>query len=194
MFLLLKAVVLSKAISSQLEKALALQSAGETYATEDLFAKVLKSDGKNAVALYSMAAIEYDRKNFNKALKFIQLVTVSHDNFAQAHSAKSVILFNLGKFDDALKAALKAIHPGPSLPNEQVHLGTVKVAKGILANGQVRLATSSTPKDLKVNALAQQAIALQGQSRHSEAIEVNLNYTQAYTNKAALFQAKEFNE
>jgi tripartite-type tricarboxylate transporter receptor subunit TctC len=43
LFLLLKAVVLSKAISSQLEKALALQSAGELDASQELFAKVLKS-------------------------------------------------------------------------------------------------------------------------------------------------------
>ena len=163
---------MSKAISSQLEKALALQSAGELDAAQDLFAKVLKSDGKNAVALYSMAAIESGRKNFEKALKFIQPVTVSHANFAQAHLAKSVILFNLGKFDDALKAAQKAIHLEPSLPNAQEHLDTVKVAKGMLANGQIGQATSSTPIDPKVHALTQQAIALQGQSLHSEAIEV----------------------
>ena len=163
---------MSKAISSQLEKALALQSAGELDAAQDLFAKVLKSDGKNAVALYSMAAIESGRKNFDKALKFIQPVTVSHANFAQAHLAKSVILFNLGKFDDALKAAQKAIHLEPSLPNAQEHLDTVKVAKGMLANGQIGQATSNTPIDPKVHALTQQAIALQGQALHSEAIEV----------------------
>ena len=163
---------MSKAISSQLEKALALQSAGELDAAQELFARVLKSDGKNAVALYSMAAIESGRKNFEKALKFIQPVTVSHANFAQAHLAKSVILFNLGKFDDALKAAQKAIHLEPSLPNAQEHLDTVKVAKGMLANGQTGQATSTTPIDPKVHALTQQAIALQGQALHSEAIEV----------------------
>ena len=163
---------MSKAISSQLEKALALQSAGELDAAQDLFAKVLESDGKNALALYSMAAIESGRKNFEKALKFIQPVTVSHANFAQAHLAKSVILFNLGKFDDALKAAQKAIHLEPSLPNAQEHLDTVKVAKGMLANGQIGQATSNTPIDPKVHALTQQAIALQGQALHSEAIEV----------------------
>jgi protein O-GlcNAc transferase len=172
LFLLLKAVVLSKAFSSQLEKALALQSAGELDAAQELFAKVLKSDGKNAVALYSMAAIESGRKNFDKALKFIQPVTVSHANFAQAHLAKSVILFNLGQFDDALKAALKAIHLEPSLPNAQEHLDTVKVAKGMLANGHLEQATSNNPIDPKVHALTQEAIALQGKALHSEAIEV----------------------
>ncbi len=163
---------MSKVISSQLEKALALQSAGELVAAQELFAKVLESDGKNAVALYSMAAIESGRKNFEKALKFIQPVTVSHDNFAQAHLAKSVILFNLGQFDEALKAAQKSIHLEPSLPNAQEHLDTVKVAKGMLANGQIRHATSDTPIDPKLHPLTQQAIALQGQALHSEAIEV----------------------
>jgi predicted O-linked N-acetylglucosamine transferase (SPINDLY family) len=48
----------------------------------------------------------------------------------------------------------------------------VKVAKGMLANGQIGQATSNTPIDPKVHALTQQAIALQGQALHSEAIEV----------------------
>ena len=61
--LTIKATVLSQAISSQIDKALALQSAGELDAAVSLFEKVLKSDGQNAVALYSMAAIESTRKN-----------------------------------------------------------------------------------------------------------------------------------
>jgi predicted O-linked N-acetylglucosamine transferase (SPINDLY family) len=157
---------LSKATPSLLEKALALQSAGETDAAQNLFEQVLKSDGKNAVALYSMAVMASARKDFEEALKFIKPVTVSHPNFAQAHLAKSVILFNLGQFDEALKAAEKAIHLEPSLPNAQAHLDTVKVAKGMLqAQGQ-RHETLNP----EVNALTQQAIAHQGQSQHNEAI------------------------
>jgi protein O-GlcNAc transferase len=164
--LLKKATVLSKATPSLLEKALALQSAGETDAAQNLFEQVLKSDGKNAVALYSMAVMASARKDFEDALKFIKPVTLSHPNFAQAHLAKSVILFNLGQFDEALNAAEKAIHLEPSLPNAQAHLETVKVAKGMLqAKGQ-RHETLNT----EVNALTQQAIAHQGQGQHNEAI------------------------
>ncbi len=157
---------MSKAKPSLLEKALALQSAGETDAAQNLFELVLKSDGKNAVALYSMAVMASARKDFEEALKFIKPVTVSHPNFAQAHLAKSVILFNLGQFDEALKAVEKAIHLEPSLPNAQAHLDTVKVAKGMLqAQGQ-------RPETLnpEVNALTQRAIAHQGQGQHNEAI------------------------
>ena len=157
---------MSKATPSLLEKALALQSAGETDAAQNLFEQVLKSDGKNAVALYSMAVMASARKDFEKALNFIKPVTVSHPNFAQAHLAKSVILFNLGQFDESLKAAEKAIHLEPSLPNAQAHLDTVKVAKGMLqAQGQ-----RHETLNLEVNALTQQAIAHQGQGQHNEAI------------------------
>jgi len=157
---------LSKASPSLLEKALTLQSAGETDAAQNLFQQVLKSDGKNAVALYSMAVMASERKDFEQALKFIKPVTLSHPNFAQAHLAKSVILFNLGQFDEALKAVEKAIHLEPSLPNAKAHLETVKVAKGVLqAQGQ-----SIGSLKPEVNALTQQAIAHQGQGQHNEAI------------------------
>jgi protein O-GlcNAc transferase len=157
---------LSKAVSSQLEKALALQNAGELDAAQALFEKVLKADAKNAVALYSMAAIESGRKNFDKALKFIQPVTVSHPNFAQAHLAKSVILFSLGQFDNALRAAEKAIHIEPTLPNAKSHLETVKVAKDTLAPSFNPLVAAHP----EVQALTQLAISHQSQAQHNEAI------------------------
>ena len=163
---------MNKATSSQLEKALALQTAGELDAAQTLFSNVLRSEPKNAVALYSLAAIESGRKNFDKALKHIQPVTLSHPNFAQAHLAKSVILFNLGKYDDALKAVQKAIHLEPSLPNAKEHLETVKVGQGMKAHPGAAMVTSDIPIDPKVHALTQQGIALQGDAKHAEALDV----------------------
>ena len=163
---------MNKATTIHLEKALALQTAGELDAAQSLFGKVLKSEPKNAVALYSLAAIESGRKNFDKALKHIQPVTLSHPNFAQAHLAKSVILFNLSKYDDALKAAQKAIHLEPSLPNAREHLEIVKVAQDMQAHPGSSMVSSDIPVDPKVHNLTQQGIALQGEAKHAEAIEV----------------------
>ena len=163
---------MNKATSSQLEKALALQTAGELDAAQTLFMSVLRAEPKNAVALYSLAAIESGRKNFDKALKHIQPVTLSHPNFAQAHLAKSVILFNLGKYDDALRAVQKAIHLEPSLPNAKEHLETVKVGQGMTARPGAAMVTSDIPIDPKVHALTQQGIALQGEAKHAEALDV----------------------
>jgi len=163
---------LNKATTTQQEKALALQTAGELDAAQTLFMSVLRAEPKNAVALYSLAAIESGRKNFDKALKHIQPVTLSHPNFAQAHLAKSVILFNLGKYDDALRAVQKAIHLEPSLPNAKEHLETVKVGQGMAARPGAAMVTSDIPIDPKVHALTQQGIALQGEAKHAEALEV----------------------
>ena len=182
--LTIKATVLSQAISSQIDKALALQSAGELDAAVSLFEKVLKSDGQNAVALYSMAAIESTRKNYEKALTYIQPVTASHPNFAQAHLAKSVILFNLGQFDPALKAAEKAIRLEPSLQNAKAHLDTVKVAKGM----QQPAGQGTTALNPEVQALTQKAISLQGRAEHNEAIALlNKAIQMAPTDFAALY-------
>ena len=149
-----------------------MQTAGELDAAQTLFMSVLRAEPKNAVALYSLAAIESGRKNFDKALKHIQPVTLSHPNFAQAHLAKSVILFNLGKYDDALRAVQKAIHLEPSLPNAKEHLETVKVGQGMTARPGAAMVTSDIPIDPKVHALTQQGIALQGETKHAEALEV----------------------
>ena len=182
--LTIKAAVLSQAISSQIDKALALQSAGELDAAVSLFEKVLKSDSQNAVALYSMAAIESTRKNYEKALTYIQPVTASHPNFAQAHLAKSVILFNLGQFDPALKAAEKAIRLEPSLQNAKAHLDTVKVAKGM----QQPSGQGATALNPEVQALTQKAISLQGSAEHNEAIALlNKAIQMAPTDFAALY-------
>jgi len=182
--LTIKAAVLSQAISSQIDKALALQSAGELDAAVSLFEKVLKSDSQNAVALYSMAAIESTRKNYEKALTYIQPVTASHPNFAQAHLAKSVILFNLGQFDPALKAAEKAIRLEPSLQNAKAHLDTVKVAKGM----QQPSGQGTTALNPEVQALTQKAISLQGSAEHNEAIALlNKAIQMAPTDFAALY-------
>jgi protein O-GlcNAc transferase len=163
---------LKMATTTQLEKALSLQNAGELDAAYILFSKVLSLEPNNAVALYSLAAIDSGRKAFYKALKHIQPVTLLHPNFAQAHLAKSVILFNLGRFDDALKSVQKAIHLEPSLPNAREHLETVKVGQGMNAHTGAAIVPSEIPVDPQAHSLTHQGIALQGEGKHSEALEL----------------------
>ncbi len=87
-------MILNKATTTQLEKALDLKTAGELDAAQTLFSSDFRSEPKNAVALFLAAAIEFGSKNFNMALKHIQPVTVSNPNFSQAHLAKLVLLKN----------------------------------------------------------------------------------------------------
>ena len=81
-------------------------------------------------------------------------------------------MFRLDKFAYALKYDEKAIDLEPALANGQEDIEAGKVGKGLLANGQIGQPRTNKRIVRKAHALTQQAIALQGQALHSEAIEV----------------------
>jgi protein O-GlcNAc transferase len=157
--------VKKRSVQSQLDQALALQHAGDVDAAESIFQQVLKADARNPAALYSMAAIESSKKNYAKALTYIQPVVVSNPGFAQAHLALSVILFNLGDFEKSLGAAEKAMALEPALQNAQSHLQTVQLA--------MQVKQANTPAGVpEVILLNNQAIALQNAGEHAHALEL----------------------
>jgi len=157
--------VKKRSVQSQLDQALALQHAGEADAAESIFQQVLKADARNPAALYSMAAIESAKKNYSKALAYIQPVVVSNPGFAQAHLALSVILFNLGDFEKSLGAAEKAMALEPALQNAQSHLQTVQLAMQVKQAN----APAAVPEVVLLN---NQAIALQNAGEHAHALEL----------------------
>jgi predicted O-linked N-acetylglucosamine transferase (SPINDLY family) len=150
-------------LQALLDKAIAHQHAGENDEAKALFAQALKLDSNNAVALYSLSAIESTQGDYGQALVHIEKVVVSSPKFAQAHLAYSVILFNLGRMDEALKAVQKALKVEPTLPGAQAHLETVRLAHASHGGG------NATPSNPQVVALNTQAIALQGAGQHAEA-------------------------
>jgi predicted O-linked N-acetylglucosamine transferase (SPINDLY family) len=159
----MNAKVNRNALQALLDKAIAHQHAGENDEAKALFAQALKLDSNNAVALYSLSAIESTQGDYGQALVHIEKVVVSSPKFAQAHLAYSVILFNLGRMDEALKAVQKALKVEPTLPGAQAHLETVRLAHASHGGG------NATPSNPQVVALNTQAIALQGAGQHAEA-------------------------
>ncbi len=101
-------------LQALLDKAIAHQHAGENDEAKALFVQALKLDSNNAVALYSLSAIESTQGDYAQALVHIEKVVASSPKFAQAHLAYSVILFNLGRMDEALKAVQKALKVEPT--------------------------------------------------------------------------------
>lgn len=158
-----KAPQKAKPVQSKLDQAVALQQAGDVGAAKTIFLQALKSDAKNAVALYSLAAIESGHSNYNQALTYIQPVLLSHPQFAQAHLAHSVILFNLGEMDAALASVRKALELDPALPTAESHLQTVQTV--MASNAQAKPAGAT-----EALALNTQAIALQSEGKHGEAL------------------------
>ena len=111
-----------------LEKAVALQHAGELDAAAKLFKTILATEPQHAAALYSMAAIASARKEYPKALEYIQPVVLSHPQFAQAHLALSIIWMNLGQLAPALLHAQKALALDPEAEAAQSHLQILQTA------------------------------------------------------------------
>ena len=159
----MNAKVNRNALQALLDKAIAHQHAGENDEAKTLFEQALKLDAHNAVALYSISAIASTQGDFAQALTHIEKVVASSPKFAQAHLAYSVILFNLGRIEESLKAVQKALKVEPTLPGAQAHLDTVRVAHA--SNGGANTPTSNP----RVMALNTQAIALQGSGQHAEA-------------------------
>jgi tetratricopeptide (TPR) repeat protein len=151
------------ALQELLNKAIAHQHAGENDQAKALFEQALKQDTKNAVALYSLSAIESAQGSFAQALAHIERVVVSSPKFAQAHLAYSVILFNLGRINESLKAVQNALKLEPALAGAQAHLDTVRIAHASQGSGNTK------PNNPEVVALNTQAITLQGAGQHAEA-------------------------
>ena len=158
-------IKVKKTLQTTLDKAVALQRAGELDQAEQLFKQVLKTEPQNAAALYSLAALASGRSQYEQALAYIEPVVASNPSFALGHLAHSVILFNLGQLGKAFKVAEKAVQLDANLPNAQAHLDTVKVAMGVLS---AQAPAAAAP----VAAFNNQAIALQGQGEHAQAIEL----------------------
>lgn len=114
--------------ATSLEKAVALQHAGELDAAATIFKGILATEPGNAAALYSMAAIASAQKEYQRALEYIQPVVLSHPQFAQAHLALSIIWMNLGQLPPAMLHAQKALALDPDAEAAQSHLRLLQTA------------------------------------------------------------------
>jgi protein O-GlcNAc transferase len=115
-------------LQAKLEQAIALQNAGNPKQASTLFLQVLKAHPDNIFALYSLAAIESNTGNDTVAINYANRAVSANPNFAQARLAKSVILYKLGKFEEALADVEQAIALQPDLPGAQSHKDAVLMA------------------------------------------------------------------
>jgi len=150
-------------LQTLLDKAIAHQHAGENDEAKNLFQQALKLKPGNSVALYSLSAIASGHGDYAAALPYIEKVVASSPKFAQAHLAQSVILFHLGRMDDALKAVQKALKVEPTLAGAQAHLDTLRLAHTSSPTGHAAVGNP------QVVALNTQAIALQSAGQHAQA-------------------------
>jgi predicted O-linked N-acetylglucosamine transferase (SPINDLY family) len=101
------------------------------------------------------------------AINYANRAVSANPNFAQARLARSVILYKLGKFEEALAEVEQALVFQPDLPGAQAHKDTVLVAS---KSGGAPASVSSAPTSPK----NQKALQLQAEGKLDEAEKIFL--------------------
>jgi len=150
------------AIQAKLVQALELQNKGEPKKASTLFLQVLKASPDNVFALYSLAAIESNAANHTAALNYANRAVAANPSFAQALVARSVILYKLGRFDEATADVNRALELAPELDDAKRHKEAIAAAR---ENGIPVTAPIAGP----TAALNAKALQLQDQGKLTEA-------------------------
>ena len=145
-----------------LQQGIALQQDGDNEAAMALFELVLEADPKNVAANYSLCAIATAQGRYNEALDYVSTALNSMPQFALGQMAHSVVLYHLGRSDEAMRAVQTALALDPALPGAQAHMDTVRVLQATTANNPA----SRNPEVLALN---HKAIDMQAQGQHAEA-------------------------
>jgi predicted O-linked N-acetylglucosamine transferase (SPINDLY family) len=165
----------SNSTQAKLAQAIDLQNKGEPKKASTLFLQVLKSQPDNIFALYSLAAIESNGGNHTVALNYATRAVTVNPKFAQALLARSVILYKLGKFDEALVDIDKALALEPTLDAAQAHKEAINTAK---ASGLVATPAIAGPSA----ELNTKALQLQDQGKLAEAEQLFRTVLEKYPN------------
>lgn len=155
-------------IKQTLDQGVALQSAGALDQARAIFNQVLAQEPSNAVAHYSLSAIEDGAGNHLQALQHIRQVIAERPKFALAYLALAIILFHLKKFDDAEIAAETALAIDPHLSDAKQHLQSIQVFKQLQAQPAAESASSN--RHLRLQQLCDEGAKYQSTGRHAEAI------------------------
>jgi tetratricopeptide (TPR) repeat protein len=153
---------------AKLEEAIALQSAGDTKKASALFLQVLKAQPDNVFALYSLAAIESNAGNQKVAINYANRAASLNPGFAQVRLARSVILYKLGQFQEALSEVEHALQLQPDLLGAQAHKDAVILASNAGAQPTSVASAPASPKN-------QIALQLQAQGELEEAAKIFLD-------------------
>ncbi len=155
-------------INSEFKKAISFFENNKLESAEEICLKIYNLDSKNFDNLRLLNFIYFKKKNFSKALDFINKAIEINPNFAEAYMEKGNALNGIKKFDSAIKNYEKAIKINPNYSHAYYN-------KGLVFHELKKI------KDAEEN--------------YSKAIKINPNHIYAYNNRAfALQQLKKFDE
>jgi len=90
-------------------QALALHQAGRLAEAEPLYRRVLQADPRHSDSLHLLGVINYQRGEYDQALRQISAALAINPNLAAAHNNLGTALNDLGRFEEALASYDRAI-------------------------------------------------------------------------------------
>ncbi len=177
------------------EDGLALHQQGNLSEARKTYLDVIKRDPQHADALHHLGIIEYQGKDYQKALELINQAIRLDPNNASSHSNHGNVLKELQRYQDALDSYNRAIDINPHIPQILSNRGNVlkelaEYDEALLSYGRaIELAPDYA------EAYFNRGVLLQYQEKfdkalynYGEAIAVNADYAQAYSNRGNILR------
>ena len=113
-----------------LDKAIQCHSAGDLAGAERLYAKVLRRDKRNPVALHLSGVIAYQNGDLETARQRITNALRIAPEYLEAHSNLGLVLHAAGDLGGAEASFRRALDINPDAADTLINLGTVLEARG----------------------------------------------------------------
>ena len=111
-------------LTQKLQKTLYYLRSGNTAAAEDLLGSILQEDQKNFNAIHLSGIVEFQRKNFSRAVYFFQLAAKINDSIFRIHFRLGLSLANLGRYKEAINAFQRTLELAPNYAEAHNCLGS----------------------------------------------------------------------
>lgn len=172
-----------------LDQALKLQKKGELLQAELIYVNILSATPKHADALHLLGVVQLQKKNYDKAIEFIEQAVQIKPEAAPYHSNLGIAFRKNGNLDRAQTCYLHALQLDPTYVDAQYNLGIV-----LQELQDYDAALAAYQKTISLDKLYFKAYSNIGNiyrifrdfekalKFHHEAIQLNPNNAEAYSN------------
>lgn len=177
------------------EDGLAFHRQGRLDEAKKAYLDVIKRDPLHADALHHLGIIEYQEKDYRKALELINRAIHLDANNASSHSNLGNVLKEMQRYPDALDSYNRAIDLNPEIPQVLSNRGNVlkelaMFDEALQSYGRaIELAPDYAEAYFNRGVLLQHLEQLENaMHNYGEAIAINASYAQAYSNRGNILR------
>ncbi|MES2585368.1 MAG: tetratricopeptide repeat protein [Pseudomonadota bacterium] len=187
-------------LASLLSQSLDYLRASNLDAAEPLLLQALSIDSNNPDTLRFLGIIYAQRKDYPRAIKYLETAIKANPQNGIAHSNLGNVLFELGQFEKALLSYDQAIALNPTYAEAWSNKGNALYELGRYKEALVQhdraIALNSTYVEAwsnKGNALYELELYEEALGHHDKALALNPSYAEAWSNKGLVLNAlKDF--